>query len=832
MKRVINIVGIFLLYQSFLFANYQDDINKLDNLKLSYEYIYADDGTKLYYVSELLNKTNADVAGEIARSNIKSRSSRKKFYKQIIYKLIEDSSAKEEYEFSLEIYNQINKLGGSVLTGVTSTSGSFEKTLKFIKDENNNNIYSHIRKSYLKWGKNATFKNVKGRLDNLSNGLKTLNSSMGKIQKTLNIGNDIIKFLIMNSLSTGLLLDKIDLLKELDSKYDEAFTEVLNDISIELTSRNDDMVSSSLSILGAMYDKGELKLATMLEKVTKDIIISQATKYLFTATGLTKKYGGGYAMIFQFGVDELIHEFYDAPKLLKEHVLLTTLLLKNINISPLSKNSLRIAFTYSPKYENESSYKEFKKHKMKIYLYSMFFKNMKLIASDRGWVEALGFFLEKNLDRDKVKEVSKSLYKKLQDRFINLALESKYDIDVSTSTEGSDCYLTKAPLSINMTVKAKENDVNTNDVKVSLFVKDSNSFLPELHIGTSFYASKGGTYKITPLIMINNKKQILGETQVIIVKNTNVRIQDIEISNKNKFNYTLDDDFRSQLVSRWTPVFANYSDNTSGMINFCDELSLSIQDTSIATLTRKLYLNPKKEGSTELVAKLLNYEDRATISIFNIFRDVPSDKWYSSYVNELKDKKIVTGYDDKTFKPAKLVNVVEALTMVYRTVMKKTNDGDEIKVLDTYTIPYSDYSVKNKDNGWFFHALYFSSAIPLLDNPNVTNSKDRENSISFWKTDEFNPSGNLSRGEMAHMIANALHLEVKAVSDYKNNPFSDLSSTHKHYRWIMACYEDEIIGGYPNGSFKPDKQVNRAEMSKFVYFLYEKLDKDIYRRGR
>jgi hypothetical protein len=81
------------------------------------------------------------------------------------------------------------------------------------------------------------------------------------------------------------------------------------------------------------------------------------------------------------------------------------------------------------------------------------------------------------------------------------------------------------------------------------------------------------------------------------------------------------------------------------------------------------------------------------------------------------------------------------------------------------------------------------------------------------------------------MIANALHLEVKAVSEYSNNPFSDLNKNHKHYRWIMACYKDGIVGGYSDGSFKPDKQVNRAEMSKFVYSLYEKIDKDIYGSG-
>jgi hypothetical protein len=828
MRWIVHILGFFLLYQSFVFADYQEDMNKLDNLNLSYEYIHSDNGTKLYYVKQLLNKTNHDASGVTAKVDIKSKSIRKKFYKQIVYKLIENSSVKENYNSSLEIFNKIEEIGDSTFNNGDMIRGTFDTTLDFIEESNNNNLYSAIRKHYLGWEKHATFKNVKNRLNTLSTGLKTLEKDIKIAQVTLSINHDIMQFFISNSLEAGILLDKIELLQEMNSKEDSALTEVLSEISNEIISRNNGMINRGISIIKAMHNQGEVKIVDLGADFILDYGVGKLTSLLFNSTGI--------GVIAAFGIDELKHEFYDAPKLLKEHILLTTLLWSSFETSPLSKKALNEAFTRTYQYESQDSYKQYQQDKITIFLFSMFFKNMNNIASDRGWVEALNggiffMFFEKYLDRDEVKKVSQSLDENLQKRFTNVVLESKYDIDITTNFINSKCYLPKAPLSISLSAKVKENDVSTNDFKVLWLVRNSKDYIPTFHINSSFDVSKGGTYHITPIITIKGKNSIIVDTKIVVVKDSDVTIKNIEIRNKKKFNYTLNDDFTSQLVSRWTPVFANYSDNTSGMINSCTELSLLVQDTNIATLNWKLYLNPKKEGSTELVAKLLDYEDRATVSIFNIFRDVPSDKWYSPYVKELKDKKIVTGYDDKTFKPAKLVNVVEALTMVYRTVMKKTNDGDEIKVLDVYTIPYNDYSVKNSSNGWFFHALYFSSAIPLLNNLNVKNPKDRENSISFWKIGEFNPSGNLSRGEMAHMIVNALHLEVKAVADYKNNPFSDLSSTHQHYRWIMACYENGIIGGYDDGSFKPDKQVNRAEMSKFVYYLYEKLDKDMFRSG-
>ncbi len=53
--------------------------------------------------------------------------------------------------------------------------------------------------------------------------------------------------------------------------------------------------------------------------------------------------------------------------------------------------------------------------------------------------------------------------------------------------------------------------------------------------------------------------------------------------------------------------------------------------------------------------------------------------------------------------------------------------------------------------------------------------------------------------------------------------FSDLSTTHQNYTAIVELQKRGVIGGYPDGSFKPDKTVNRVEALKMIVLANNKL---------
>ena len=48
------------------------------------------------------------------------------------------------------------------------------------------------------------------------------------------------------------------------------------------------------------------------------------------------------------------------------------------------------------------------------------------------------------------------------------------------------------------------------------------------------------------------------------------------------------------------------------------------------------------------------------------------------------------------------------------------------------------------------------------------------------------------------------------------SPFSDVTSSHPNYDAIMYLYSHQIVGGYPDGTFRPNAIVNRAEALKFT----------------
>lgn len=48
------------------------------------------------------------------------------------------------------------------------------------------------------------------------------------------------------------------------------------------------------------------------------------------------------------------------------------------------------------------------------------------------------------------------------------------------------------------------------------------------------------------------------------------------------------------------------------------------------------------------------------------------------------------------------------------------------------------------------------------------------------------------------------------------SPFKDVPSSHRHLAAIAQLKATEIIGGYPDGTFRPDITINRAEFTKII----------------
>ncbi|SFE92267.1 S-layer homology domain-containing protein [Alteribacillus iranensis] len=85
-----------------------------------------------------------------------------------------------------------------------------------------------------------------------------------------------------------------------------------------------------------------------------------------------------------------------------------------------------------------------------------------------------------------------------------------------------------------------------------------------------------------------------------------------------------------------------------------------------------------------------------------------------------------------------------------------------------------------------------------------------ENGIANGYQDgTFRPKENVTRGQTAKMIVSALGLSTSDDSDVE---FNDVDRNHSYYPYIAAVAKNDIMNG-SNGSFRPNKELSRAEMA-------------------
>jgi LPXTG-site transpeptidase (sortase) family protein len=74
-----------------------------------------------------------------------------------------------------------------------------------------------------------------------------------------------------------------------------------------------------------------------------------------------------------------------------------------------------------------------------------------------------------------------------------------------------------------------------------------------------------------------------------------------------------------------------------------------------------------------------------------LFSDVDQTQWYTPYLETAFEKRVITGYPDGTFRPAKLLSVEEAVTLLVRTFNEQSVETDALASL----------YIENQPNQWF-----------------------------------------------------------------------------------------------------------------------------------
>ena len=169
------------------------------------------------------------------------------------------------------------------------------------------------------------------------------------------------------------------------------------------------------------------------------------------------------------------------------------------------------------------------------------------------------------------------------------------------------------------------------------------------------------------------------------------------------------------------------------------------------------------------------------------FSDLAEDHWAAPFINELSSKNVINGYPDGTFKPN------DTLTK-----------GAFLKLIMTASMPELDFTNAPKD---FEH--WAAGYVKVAENYAVL----EEGTITAENIDE-----PISRIDVIKILSlcdiNVRGRDQKSV-DYLD--FSDVESLSTVESILLShAVASEIIGGYPDGTFKPENNLTRAEASKIL----------------
>ncbi|WP_454206391.1 S-layer homology domain-containing protein [Peptoniphilus sp. Marseille-Q6390] len=192
---------------------------------------------------------------------------------------------------------------------------------------------------------------------------------------------------------------------------------------------------------------------------------------------------------------------------------------------------------------------------------------------------------------------------------------------------------------------------------------------------------------------------------------------------------------------------------------------------------------PKPEPVPEVEIPGIKYKDHYTPT-YPVYVSVPDKVIPEFFTHE----QYIFGYPDDTIRPDGDMTRAEAIAVVAR--LQKLDLSDKTSNI------YKDTKA----------GMWYNAAI---------NAAFREGYLLEKEGENIRPNDKITRAELALLIS---HIDKK---NDKVAPFEDVKG-HKFEAAINQAYGNERIKGYPDGTFKPDNSITRAEVATMLNKLYDR----------
>ncbi|KHE71495.1 S-layer homology domain-containing protein [Halobacillus sp. BBL2006] len=184
-----------------------------------------------------------------------------------------------------------------------------------------------------------------------------------------------------------------------------------------------------------------------------------------------------------------------------------------------------------------------------------------------------------------------------------------------------------------------------------------------------------------------------------------------------------------------------------------------------------------------LVLSLVAVSPSSKVRAAEQFEDTQGH-WAIEEINYLVEKEIVNGYPDGTFQPNDPITRAEASKVI---ISELGIDLDSIS---------KDQSFPDVGEHWA---------------KDYINAASSEGIINGYKDGTFEPNAHLKRSELAAILIRAYNLEGGETDGFK-----DMTVDHWAFPYVAALLNHNITTGYEDNTFRPSREVTRAEFSTFL----------------
>lgn len=229
------------------------------------------------------------------------------------------------------------------------------------------------------------------------------------------------------------------------------------------------------------------------------------------------------------------------------------------------------------------------------------------------------------------------------------------------------------------------------------------------------------------------------------------------------------------------------------------------------------------------------YQSSNNFSHFGSGEDVATVRNYYTLQVKVDEVRVITATADEhgTIEPAGTITVPKGES---KTFTITPDSGYRIKdvLVDGVSVgAVSTYTFEDVVENHTIHATFARKHTPTPSTPTIEIPDD--DALGLNTTDHFayiigypdgsvQPNGQITRAEATTIFFRLLTEESRSANLTKTNGYTDVASDAWYNTAVSAMTKAGIVDGYPDGTFRPDAPITRAEMAKIIS-LFAKLDK-------